>query len=77
MTERLKSITWIGPRRYEVQLLAQSGQSIRFEFQVGSGKFEVLQAPHEFYEYFGTNLPPRLLLDAIMKFHRAQQLELP
>jgi hypothetical protein len=82
MTSKLRSITCIAPGQYSVQVdVAGIDQRLTFKFDVDDTQLgiQVVQRSDEFLKYVAQTSGPdySLLMEAILRFHRAQQLDYP
>jgi hypothetical protein len=79
MSARISSIIREAPRSYRVSLETNNGNSLRsFIFEVQEGEIDVVTYHDDFVLYMSHNLAPAApLLEAVLGFHRAQNMELP
>ena len=74
---KLKSIQQLHRGRYRVELVALGdGPSASFVFSVQDGDIQIVQSPPDFVEHMKHRMAPAAaLMEAILAFHRAQDLK--
>lgn len=80
MTSKLSSIVRRSPGKYRVELEGlDTSQRMAFDFDVDSrDDIEVVEWSDEFARYLSQNLGrASSLMEAVLKFHRAQKVEYP
>ncbi len=79
MTSKLNAITCKSPASYQIELeVVGTGEKLNFEFMVDdTSGIEVVTWSREFELYVCCNFGPLApLMDAILRFHQAQKIEI-
>lgn len=78
MTARLKLIRQIEVGRYKVELETSDGACSSFVFSVEEGDIQVVKSPPDFVVQMNYRMGPASpIMEAVLAFHRAQNLEFP